>query len=243
MNNNVFIPEDELRRLYCEEKLIDREIGKMYGCDYHRVGVLRKQYGITTIPRISRNPLNKELLTQEYLINHLTDKKIGEKYGYSECRIWELRRQYDIETIEYGEWWPDLITKEQLEEEYLIKKRRLKDIAKDYNMAEGTLIRYKANYGIPTLLPSEKYDEIDDNLDKNLIPLQILYGTILGDGYLNKMHSAGVRIELKHAIRQYDWLKYKYEQLSCLFNMSDIKVSHPKGGFANAQDQARTYRV
>jgi hypothetical protein len=178
--------------------------------------------------------LNKEKLYQEYCINGLTDKAIGLKYGCDKTNIQKLRKKYNIDTIVYAER-RRKISKEKLIQEYIVNKKSMPQIAIEYNTCVEVLFKYKKEFDIKTIDKIDRIKHIYPNNDNNYIGLQILYGTLLGDGYLNNSNK-NVRLQLKHCKFQLEWLKFKKEQLSSFLNMNDIKTLTPKGNYKNVQD-------
>lgn len=69
---------------------------------------------------------------------------------------------------------------------------------------------------------------------KELTPRQqsIIHGTLLGDGYMRVVATGGINahLQLKHSIKQRNWLEWKYNELRNLFVM-EPRVVFDEGGF------------
>ena len=75
----------------------------------------------------------------------------------------------------------------------------------------------------------------------------ILFGTILGDGYIQKTGAKNARLRLEHGSKQKEYLLWKVEQLSILFQVKpkDLERIHPitkkKYSYCRHQSQSTPY--
>ena len=237
----MVITKEQLNIWYTNELLTDKQIGDRIGENCRHVNNLRKKWGIKTIPRRLRSRVNEDIIKTEYLVNGLTDKQIGEKYNYSEQYIQELRTSYCIATLPTESRY--YISRDELKKEYTDNKLSLVEISEKYGISYGALSQYKIRYGIDTVLPVDRREHIfpDETNEEHKIAVQIVLGTILGDGHLNLHKEGYARIELKQAMRQKEWLEFKTRKISVLLDMSEPReyTPTPSPGW-NCQQQIRS---
>jgi hypothetical protein len=102
----------------------------------------------------------------------------------------------------------NILSKEQLEEEYLNRRKTDKNIGDKYGFHEETIRRYRKKLGIDKYVISTVNELLLNEEQKEIID-----GTIMGDGHFN---SSG-QLEITHSDKQYSyiyWLNYKLSSIS-----------------------------
>lgn len=153
-----------------------------------------------------KKPTKEQLLND--VLSDLSWSAIAEKYGYSDSRF--LRKL----SVRYGFPQRRKIYKPSKEtlEDLIANNVTPKEIASRLGYAEGgesLIYKYCREYGI-------KFD-LGINHEIRKLPISdaqksIIWGTLLGDGYLN--HANGPYLVITHGLKQYNYLMWLKEALS-----------------------------
>ncbi|AFQ29915.1 hypothetical protein P4493_05300 [Bacillus thuringiensis] len=135
------LSKTELERLYIEECLSDKTIGKQVGLSHSTVHRLRVKYGIERRP--VKRAFTEEELKQLYIKEGKTDEQIAKLRGITAGAVTHLRKVYGIEAIERA-----VVPKEILIDLYVKQKMTDKEIAEQYNCAEKTVCSLRKRFGI-----------------------------------------------------------------------------------------------
>ena len=92
MPKMIDIPKEELVQYYCEQNMLQTDIGKMYGCTGTCISEKVKKYGLV------RNYQNEEWLRQKHLVEKKKIGEMAEESRSSEDSIRRWMRKYGIDT-------------------------------------------------------------------------------------------------------------------------------------------------
>ena len=110
-----------------------------------------------------------------------------------------------------------MITETWLQKEYVENKRNRCDIGRELGVTEGCIERWLKKYQIPIrswqAATNIRFDleNMPTTLTKN--EEQILYGSMMGDGYIEKKASGACHYSETHNVKQKEYLEWKGEQL------------------------------
>ncbi|MGF2716785.1 hypothetical protein ACQUY5_32055, partial [Bacillus cereus] len=144
------LSEEELRKLYIEDDLLDTEIAELKGVSKGTVGRLRKKYGIKTKP--PKKAFTKVELEELYINRGMTDEEIGKLRNVAYPVVSRLRKEYGIKTlnrivpIEQRM----IATQEEMEKLYLARKLSDAQISEMLGCSIHTVQLMRKHYGIET---------------------------------------------------------------------------------------------
>lgn len=97
-SNNAFLPkEEQLRQLYVEEKMTDRQIADQFGTSISTIKNLRYKYGIMKTDRISIDQImTKELFHRLYVQLNISMIQIAQLFDVSRPTIVQFKEQYSV---------------------------------------------------------------------------------------------------------------------------------------------------
>lgn len=136
--------------------------------------------------------------------NGLTDLELADHFNCSYTCISKYRRLLSI-TPNRKENNHFNITKEDLNE---LVQSNLSDaeIGRKYNVYASTVYAKRKKLNVTRLSKIE-----NAKIDLTDIQKQVLFGCVLGDGYLNKVKSKNSTFEFNHSLKQKEYVDYKFE--------------------------------
>ena len=105
MDTQIEISETELRRLYEQEGLSQREVAKTLGCSRTTIADRMREYGIQPRPPhvLPRFDITKHDLGRLYQDEKLSQEHIAAIYGCSQALVWLKMREYGIPSRSHAE--------------------------------------------------------------------------------------------------------------------------------------------
>jgi LAGLIDADG DNA endonuclease family len=185
---------------------------------------------------MSKKPTKEQLLQD--VLSDLTWQQIAEKYGYTDSRfLRKLAKRWDLPPRR------KILkpTKEQLEDMIIRKGMTPYEVAKELGYSEGgwsNIYAYCRQYGI-------EFD-FTPHADLRNTPFtdeqkSIVYGTLLGDGYLkpsNNRENPSYSLVIAHGAKQKEYLEWKKEKLSNFIIKEDAYIKQSKTKY----NHSPTYR-
>lgn len=122
----------------------------------------------------------------------------------------------------------DILSKDKLEDLYLIKKFSDAQIAKQYHLTLGQVQRLRNKYRIRTLEQYERHPI----LELNEREISVIIGTLLGDGHMRKRRGKRTypQLMIEHSIKQKEYVFLLRSELdNWIFNKDKpIKINRKK---------------
>lgn len=158
-NKKPYEDPDILRKLYIDEQKTMTEIGEIFGCSGDTIRVHLKKNNIPVRPYFQPRPLKDVDLNELYTNQRMSSTEIAERYGISHRTVLsELKRQgvparslsdsqFASKNLERNSL---LNSKEWLYEEYITKRRSVKDIAIELGHSTRVVKDALRSFGIPT---------------------------------------------------------------------------------------------
>ena len=191
----VEIPEDELRRLYLDEKLPPATIAKIFGCNDSTVRNRLREYGIkvrTLSEAMTRIVIPEDDLRRLYLDEGLSAEEIAKIYGCSGRTVFDRLRKYGINTRCSAIKIPE----DKLRQLYLDEELSSCKIAEIFGCSDGTVRNNLQKYGIKArsrgeaiAIVKQKYPRCD--FSGNPIERAYLIGFRSGDLHVMKRRKEG----------------------------------------------------
>ena len=156
-----------LIRLYIDECNSIHTIASILDCSHLDIMALLKRYKIS-FKKVPKNVL-------EFLYNK--EKKdvseIAHILGTSESQVWIRMKEYSIPLRKLF-----IPSKSNLFDDYIVNKLPYKFICRKYNISSSKLFKWLDKYGI-----RKNARALPDNLFLTSVQEQVLFGSLLGDGY------------------------------------------------------------
>lgn len=147
MPARIDLDPEEIRRLYQDEGLLQREIAVKLDCS---VGLIQRHMKEHNIPRTRNLKLNldPELIRKLYWDENLTLKETASRLGCHRLILLEYMTDYNIPRRRGGKVTVK-ISPEELRELYQDKNLSMYEIAKFFNVSQGSVLRKMIAYDIP----------------------------------------------------------------------------------------------
>lgn len=177
-------------------------------------------------------------LRQLYEVERRSDRDIGQLFGCTAETVRQRRVHYGIPTIKAQREKGARLTPEVLRREYEGEGLTHEQIAARHGVCEDTARLYIHRMGLARQTSMTRRKQPPIFSDSRA--LAVLVGTVFGDGHLAAHANGSVRLELKHAMAQEEWLRFKVDALSPVLHFPWAWRGAPsvQEGW-NAQDQVR----
>lgn len=146
-------PESELRKLYSDQKLSLRQVGKSYGVSYVTVHKWMSRYNIERRPSCGRPrkvDLPKEELSRLLYVEKRTVKQIAEILNVSDPTIRGRIKEYGMSLESQTERLDKTLTKEKLEDYYHKLNYSAQKIGEIFGVSYRTIRTRLKRFGIAT---------------------------------------------------------------------------------------------
>ncbi len=183
------------------EKKTDKEISKILGMTTHGLYMSKVSHGLNREDR-NFDLIPKEIIIDLYLNKRLPVSEIALHLNKGVTTVYSILKQYNIQLRrEDGAH----LTKDQLLNT-LDENRPYADIANDFRITEDAL---KKAIIRNDLTKEELFSIEGDSLNRfTEIQKQMIYGSLLGDGHLDKSHS-NCNLSFEHSLSQKEYVEYK----------------------------------
>lgn len=147
----VHISKEELEKLYIQDGMTMKEIGKLYGITDSTVLYKMRRYNIPSRSKSEshRSLIPKKELERLYITENKTIREIVDFFGFSKDTIISRMREYGIQSRIGSPPKINVTTKEKLEKLYIIEKKTTVEIGKMFGVSSGIVCLRLKEYGIP----------------------------------------------------------------------------------------------
>jgi len=201
-----------------KEGVLDKEFVKTLDMSISGLRHAKEKFNIEKGKR-NWEVVAKEDLEKYYLVERLPVKVISEKLNKSVSNLYYLLKKYEVQLRKES----GLTVNRSLLEYYLSEKKSIPELAKLFRTTETAikliLIRYRLDKGD---LYSDKGELLNRFTD---IQEQLLLGSLLGDGHLERHHGV-FRFKEDHGQKQEEYSRYKHSILKNFINSEDVKKTN-----------------
>lgn len=197
--------------------MLDKDIAARFGMTPHGLHGRKVDFNLELQDR-NFKVVSKEELEELYLVKKMPIEEISKRLNKGVTPIYEYLKKYNL--ILRRE---DGINIKKLDLERLLEeKTTYSDIANQFRTTSDSVKRAAIRNSLDT---EELFSEEGKSLNKfTTIQKQLIYGSLLGDGYIDEGH-INCRLKFEHGLKQKEYVKFKHEILDNFIEKRGITLN------------------